>query len=170
MGELAGWLSLARRRSYQPSIHNKYHKYTLPLTVGEQPQEELTEALKEDLQDSEYQQDQNVHDPSPQEISLKERLKNATELDVMSKISWNTLASVHRTEHTLDSDETSEDNINAVGITEVQIFFREKKQWAKENNAWFVAGSIEEVTKWQDFRILRKRMKKYVTRVLVICR
>jgi hypothetical protein len=70
----------------------------------------------------------------------------------------------------LDSDETSEDNINAVGITEVQIFFREKKQWAKENNAWFVAGSIEEVTKWQDFRILRKRMKKYVTRVLVICR
>ncbi len=128
MGELAGWLSLARRRSYQPSIHNKYHKYTLPLTVGEQPQEELTEALEEDLQGSEYQQDQKVHDPLPQEISLKERLKNATELDVMSKISWSNLASVHRTEHTLDSDETSEDNINAVGITEVQIFFREKKQ------------------------------------------
>ncbi|CAM6036687.1 unnamed protein product [Sphagnum compactum] len=121
MGELAGWLSLARRRSYRPSIHNKYHKYTLPLTVGEQPQEELTEALEEDLQGSEYQQDQNVHDPSPREISLKERLKNATELDVMSKISWNNLASVHRTEHTLDSDETSEDNINAVGITEVTV-------------------------------------------------
>ncbi|CAK9238096.1 unnamed protein product [Sphagnum jensenii] len=121
MGELAGWLSLARRRSYQPSIHNKYHKYTLPLTVGEQPQEELTEALEEDLQGSEYQQDQKVHDPLPQEISLKERLKNATELDVMSKISWSNLASVHRTEHTLDSDETSEDNINAVGITEVTV-------------------------------------------------
>lgn len=128
MGELAGWLSLARRRSYRPSIQNKYHKYTLPLTVGEQPQEELTETLEEDPQGSEYQQDQNVHDTLPQEISLKERLKNATELDVMSKISWNKLASVHRTEHTLDSDETSEDNINAVGITEVQIFFREKKQ------------------------------------------
>jgi hypothetical protein len=132
MGELAGWLSLARRRSYRPSIQNKYHKYTLPLTVGEQPQEELTETLEEDPQGSEYQQDQNVHEPSPQEISLKERLKNATELDVMSKISWNNLASVHRTEHTLDSDETSEESINAVGITEVQIFFREKKQLAKE--------------------------------------
>ncbi len=131
MGELAGWLSLARRRSYRPSIHNKYHKYTLPLTVGEQPQEELTEALEEDLQGSEYQQDQNIHDPLPQEISLKERLKNATELDVMSKISWNNLASVHRTEHTLDSDESSEDNINAVGITEVQIFFREKNSEPK---------------------------------------
>lgn len=117
VGDLAGWLALTRRRSYKPSPLNKYRKYALPLdaseTLGEQPEEEGAE------ENSEAEDDKTV--VTPPQMSLKERLGNAAEADVLAKdFNWNNLLSVHRTEHALAGEEEA-DNRDSFGSTEVHI-------------------------------------------------
>lgn len=119
VGELAGWLSITRRRSYRPSPLNKYRKFAPDGSdiLGEQPEEESTEV---DDSTSATSAEDVVNESTSQERSLKERLGNATELDVLAQdFNWSNLLSVHRTEHAESEEDDEANPRDSIGSVEV---------------------------------------------------
>ncbi len=119
VADLAGWVSLARRRSYRSSPLNKYRKYSLaPVEDGETPG--LT--IEEQLTPGEVEVSDGSEVEAPREMKLKERLSNAVELDVLAEdFDWGNLLSVHRTEHARSEGDESSDGRDSIGSVEVCI-------------------------------------------------
>lgn len=119
LADLAGWVSITRRRSYRPSPLNKYKKYTLeeddePLQEGEEGEGDESNVEVISLGD-EQALGQEV-------ITLKERLSNASELDVLADdFDWNRLVSVHRTEHAESEDDDRSDGRDSIGSIELTV-------------------------------------------------
>lgn len=118
LADLAGWVSITRRRSYRPSPLNKYKKYTL-----EGEEETLQEGEEEEGDDSNVEVISLSDEQAPQEvITLKERLSNAAELHVLADdFDWNRLVSVHRTEHAQSEDDDLSDGRDSIGSIEVPL-------------------------------------------------
>lgn len=120
VGELAGWLSITRRRSYRPSPLNKYRKFAPDGSdiLGEQSEEE--ESTEVDDSTSATLADDVDNESTSQERSLKERLGNATELDVLAQdFNWSNLLSVHRTEHAESEEDNEANPRDSIGSVEV---------------------------------------------------
>lgn len=118
LADLAGWVSITRRRSYRPSPLNKYKKYTL-----EEDDEPLQEGEEEgDESNVEVISLRDEQAPGQEVITLKERLSNAAELDVLADdFDWNRLVSVHRTEHAESEDDDRSDGRDSIGSIEVPL-------------------------------------------------
>ena len=131
LADLAGWVSITRRRSYRPSPLNKYRKYApAPVNDGETPGETSGETSgdqpQEGVEDDNFETI-SVGDGSeveaPQEMKLKERLSNAVELDVLAEdFDWGNLLSVHKTEHAQSEEDESSDGRDSIGSVEVCIW------------------------------------------------
>lgn len=120
VGELAGWLSMTRRRSYRPSPLNKYRKFAPDGSdiLGEQSEEE--ESTEVDDSARANLADDFDNESTSQERSLKERLGNATELDVLAQdFNWSNLLSVHRTEHAESEEDDEANPRDSIGSVEV---------------------------------------------------
>lgn len=126
MADLAGWVSITRRRSYRPSPLNKNRKYALAPVHDEEATGDTSEDQLQEVVEDDNVEVISVGDESeveaPQEMKLKERLSNAVELDVLAEdFDWSNLLSVHRTEHAESEEDEISDGRDSIGSVEVCI-------------------------------------------------
>lgn len=124
LADLAGWVSITRRRSYRPSPLNKYRKYAIAPVDDEEPSgEQLQEGVEDDNVELISLGDGSEVE-APQEMRLKERLSNAVELDVLAEdFDWGNLLSVHRTEHAQSEEDEKSDARDSIGSVEVCVWY-----------------------------------------------
>ncbi|KAG6549053.1 hypothetical protein Mapa_009496 [Marchantia paleacea] len=122
-GKLAGWLAAARKRSFWPIRHPKKKHSRLSDSAN------MSGSISSSDDSTRSSLELTASDqPDLNEISLKERLKKATELDIEpDKISWKTLSTVCRTEHmqeVADDDNAGaiEVNVNSGGVVYFALF------------------------------------------------
>ncbi|KAG0609818.1 hypothetical protein M758_7G016200 [Ceratodon purpureus] len=126
LADLAGWVSITRRRSYRPSPLNKNRKYALAPVHDEEATGDTSEDQLQEVVEDDNVEVISVGDGSeveaPQEMKLKERLSNAVELDVLAEdFDWSNLLSVHRTEHAESEEDEISDGRDSIGSVEVTV-------------------------------------------------